>query len=146
MAVDLAHHGEQGRDLREQASGQGQGADAPQEGLGTSGRDAVAVLAEQGPDERDVAGAGADQGVTDQQAAADVALGVREPVSGAVSAEQAGFSEGPSVPAVGFYLPRPCGVHRGEVGVGHDDLVAEGFEAAGDLRGPARPDPAAPGA
>jgi hypothetical protein len=63
-------------------------------------RDAVAVLAEQGPDERDVAGA--DQGVTDQQAAADVALGVREPVSGAVSAEQAGLSEGPSVPAVGL--------------------------------------------
>ena len=46
--------------------------------LRTAGRDAIAVLTEQGPDERDIARARLDQGVPDHQAAPHVSLGVGE--------------------------------------------------------------------
>jgi hypothetical protein len=53
LPVEGAHEGEQRRDHRAQAAGQGQALDAVGKGLRTAGRDAVAVLAEQGSDERD---------------------------------------------------------------------------------------------
>src|SRR4030095_7356685 len=40
--------------------------------------------------------------------------------------------QGAGVPPVRFDLPRPGRVHRGEVRVGDDDLMAEPLEAAGD--------------
>jgi len=73
----------------------------------------------------------ADEGVPDEQAAADMALGIRAPVRGAVGAEEAGFGEGPSVAAIGLDLPRAGGVHGGEVGVRDDHLVAQPLQAAG---------------
>ncbi len=51
-------------------------------------------------------------------------------MSPAVGAEEAGFGAGPSVPAIGLHLAGAGGVHGGEVGVGDDDLVAQGLEAA----------------
>src|SRR6266852_9618263 len=69
LPVEGAYEGEQRRDHREQAARQGQALDAVDKALRTAGRDAVAVLAEQGPDDRDVARAGPDEGVPDHQAA-----------------------------------------------------------------------------
>src|SRR6185436_16755377 len=46
--------------------------------LRTAGGDAIAVLAEQGADDRDVARAGPDEGVADHQAAAHMPLGIGE--------------------------------------------------------------------
>ncbi len=51
-------------------------------------------------------------------------------MSRAVGAEEAGFGEGPGVPAIGLDLAGAGGVHGGKVGVGDDDLVAEPFGAA----------------
>ena len=48
----------------------------------------------------------------------------------AVGAEQAGVPQRAGVPAVGLHLAGARGVHGGEVGIGDDDLVAEGFKAA----------------
>jgi hypothetical protein len=89
LPVERAHDGEQRRDHREQAARQGQALDAMDKALRTAGRDAVAVLAEQGPDERDIARARPDNGVQDQQTAAHVSLGIGEPMGGAVGTEQA---------------------------------------------------------
>ena len=69
LPVEGAHEGKQRRDHREQAAGQGQAPDAMDKALRTAGRDAVAVLPEQGPDERDIARARPDHGVPDQQPA-----------------------------------------------------------------------------
>jgi hypothetical protein len=84
--------------------------------LRTAGGDAIAVLAEQGPDDRDVARAGPDEGVADHQAAAHMPLGIGEPMGG----------------AVGLDLARPRRIHGCEVRVRDDDLVAERLQAAGD--------------
>ena len=54
-----------GRDHREQAARQGQALNALNKMLRAAGGDAVAVLAEQGPDDRDVARARPDEGVAD---------------------------------------------------------------------------------
>jgi hypothetical protein len=87
-------------------------------------------MTEQGAHQGDVPRPGPYQGITDQQAAADVALGIREPVRRAVGAEEAGFGESPSVAAIGLHLAGARGVHGGEVRVGDNDLVAESLEAA----------------
>ena len=103
--VEGAHEGEQGRDDRAQAARQGKALDAGEKMLRTAGGDAVAVLAEQGPDDRDVARARPDEGVADHQAAAHMALGIGEPMGGAVGAEQARLREGARIPPVGL---APC--------------------------------------
>ena len=108
LLVELAHDGEQRRDLREQAARQGQGEDAVDEALRTAGRHALAVLAEQGADDADVARARADQGVADRQAAAHMALGIGEPMGGAVGPEQAGLGQRPGIAPVGLDLAA-CG-------------------------------------
>src|SRR5437867_5776129 len=104
LRVEVAHHGQQGRDGREQPAGQGQGQDAVEEGLGTAGGDAVAVLAEERADEGDVPRAGADEGVTDEETAAHVALGVGEPMRRVIGAEHTGLGQGPGVPRSVFTL------------------------------------------
>jgi hypothetical protein len=53
LPVEGAQEGQQRRDHGEQTAGQGQALHAVDKALRTPGRDAVAVLAEQGPDERD---------------------------------------------------------------------------------------------
>ena len=79
--------------------------------------------------------------------AAHVALRIGQPMSGAVGAEQTGFRQGAGVPPVGLHLSRPGGVHGREVGVSHDHLVAQPFEAArplavgGGFQEDARPGP-----
>jgi hypothetical protein len=54
LPVEGAHDGEQRRHHRAQAAGEGQALDPVGKGLRTAGRDAVAVLAEQDSDERDI--------------------------------------------------------------------------------------------
>ena len=109
----------------------GAGPDAVDETLRTAGGHAVAVLAEQGPDDRDVARARADEGVADHQAAAHVALGIGEAMGGAVGAEQARLGQGAGIAPVGLHLARAGRIHGREVRVGDDDLVAERLETAG---------------
>ncbi len=87
LLVERSHEGEQRGDQRQQAAGQGHALDALDKGLRAAGRDAVAVLTEQGPDERDVARVRLDEGVADQQPAPDVALGIGEAMGGAVGTE-----------------------------------------------------------
>src|SRR2546425_11318136 len=53
-------------------------------------------------------------------------------MGGAVGAEQAGLGQGAGIAPVGLDLAGAGGIHGGEVGIGDDDLVAEGLEAAGD--------------
>ena len=89
------------------------------------------MLAEQGSDDRDVARARPDEGVADHQAAAHMPLGVGEPMGGAVGAEQARLREGARIPPVGLHFARPRRIHRREVRVRDDDLVAEPLQAAG---------------
>jgi hypothetical protein len=100
-------------------------ASAPPEGT-----DALAVLAEQGPDQGDVAGA--DAGIADAEAAAHLALGIGEAMRGAIGAEQVGVGEGARIAPIGRDPARAGGVHGGEVGVGDDDLMAELLETEGD--------------
>ena len=50
----------------------------------------------------------------------------------AVRPESASLGERARVPLVGLDFAAAGGVHRGEVRVGDDDFVAEGFEVAGD--------------
>jgi hypothetical protein len=50
----------------------------------------------------------------------------------AVRSESARLGERARVALVGLHLAAAGGVHRGEVRVGDDDLVAESFEVAGD--------------
>jgi hypothetical protein len=85
LPVEVAHDGEQRRRQRHQAARQGQRPDALDEALRTAGRHAVALLAEQGPDDRDVARARVDQSVPDPEAASHVPLGIGEPMGGAVA-------------------------------------------------------------
>src|SRR6187397_170258 len=70
LGVEGTHEGEQWRDDRAQAARQGEALDPVNKMLRTAGGDAVAVLAEQGSDDGDVARAGPDEGVADDQAAA----------------------------------------------------------------------------
>ena len=79
----------------------------------------------------DVARARPDEGVADHQPAPDVALGIGEAMGGAVGAEQAGLGHGAGIAPVGLDLAEAGRIHRGEVRVGHDDLMAEGLETAG---------------
>ena len=69
--------------------------------LRTPGGHAVAVLAEQGSDDRDVARARPDEGVADHQAAAHMPLGIGEPMGGAVGPEEARLGQGARIPPVG---------------------------------------------
>jgi hypothetical protein len=71
LPVEGAHEGER-RDHRAHATRQGQALHAVDKALRTAGRDAEAVLAEQGPDERDMACACPNHGVPDQQPAPHV--------------------------------------------------------------------------
>jgi hypothetical protein len=89
------------------------------------------VLAEQGPDDGDIAGARVDQGVADPEAAPHVALGIGEAMGGTVGAEQARLCQGPGIAPVGLHLAGTGRIHGREVRVGDDDLVAEGLETAG---------------
>ena len=57
------------------------------EALGATGGHAVALLAEERPDQRDVPGAGADDRVTYDQAAPHVTLGIRQPGRGALGTQ-----------------------------------------------------------
>ena len=59
-----------------------------------------------------------------------MALAIREPMGGAVGAEQAGLGQGAGITPVGLDLARPRRIHGREVRVRDDDLVAEGLEAA----------------
>ena len=72
-----------------------------QEALGATGGHAVALLAEERPDQRDVPGAGADDRVTHDQAAPHVTLGIRQPGRGALGTEHAGVQQRAGVPGVG---------------------------------------------
>jgi hypothetical protein len=65
LAVDGQHDREKRGDQRAEFTRQRQGGDALDEAFGAAGGHAIAVLAEQGPDEGDVAGAGADERLTD---------------------------------------------------------------------------------
>jgi hypothetical protein len=100
--------------------------------LRTAGGDVVAVLAEQGPDDRDVACARSDEGVADHQAAAHMPLGIGEPIGGAVGSEQARLGQVTRIPPVGLHLARARSIHGGEIRVRDDDVVAERLQAAGD--------------
>ena len=131
LVVEGAHDGEERRDDREQAARQGQVLHTLHETLRAAGGHAVAVLAEQGADERDVARARPHEGVADPEAAAHVALGIGEAMGGAVGAEQAGLGQGAGIAPVGLDLAGARRIHGGEVRVGDDDLVAEGLETAG---------------
>jgi hypothetical protein len=51
--------------------------------------------------------------------------GVRQAMDGTVGPQPAGVGQGPSVAAIGLDPSRASGVHRGEVRVGNDHLVAE---------------------
>jgi hypothetical protein len=77
LLVEGTHDSEQRRDDGEQATRQGQVPDALAKALGTPGRHAVTVLAEQGADQRHVARARPHKGVADAQAAPHVAVGDR---------------------------------------------------------------------
>jgi hypothetical protein len=66
LRVEGTHEGEQRRDDREQAARQREALNAVGKMFRTAGGDAVAVLAEQGSDDRDVACARPDEGVPDQ--------------------------------------------------------------------------------
>ena len=78
LAVEVTHHREERGDQGEQRARESQGADPREEGLGTAGGNAVPVLAEQRPDQGDVAGARSDEGIADEQPPAHVTLPVRE--------------------------------------------------------------------
>jgi hypothetical protein len=54
LLVEGTHDGEQRHNHREQAARQGQALNAVDNTLRTAGRDTVALLTEQGPDDRDV--------------------------------------------------------------------------------------------
>src|SRR5262249_47308883 len=96
--------------------------DAVAEAFGTAGGPAIALLAEQGADQR----------LADPEAAAYLTLGVGEPVGGAVGAEQVGIGQGPRIASIRLDPACPGRVHRGEVGVSNDDLMPEPLETAGD--------------
>src|SRR5215831_20156714 len=68
LAVEGQHDRQERGDQRAEFTRQRQGGDARDEAFGTAGGDAIAVLAEKGPDERDGAGAGADQRLTNPEA------------------------------------------------------------------------------
>ena len=97
----------------------------------TAGGDAVALLTEQGPEERDIARARPDHGVPDKQPAPHVPLGIGEAMGGAVRAEQARLRQGSGIAPVGLHLAGARRIHGREVRVRDDDLVAEGFETSG---------------
>src|SRR5712691_7176418 len=132
LAVEVTHHREERGDQREQRAREGEGADPRGEGLGPARGDAVSLLAEECPDERDVPGAGADERVADEQAAAHMALGVGEAMRPAVGAEQTGVGQGARVSAIGLHLASPRRIHRGEVRIGDDDLVAQRLQTPRD--------------
>src|SRR6266481_9585705 len=98
---------------------------------GTAGGHAVAVLAEQGADERDVARARPHEGVADPEAAAHVALGIREAMGGMIRAEQARFGQGTGIAPVDLDLAGPRRIHGCEVWVRDNHLVPERIETAG---------------
>ena len=56
------------------------------------------MLAEQGPDDADVARARPEAGVADHQAAAHMPLGIGEPMGGAVGPEQVRLGQGARIP------------------------------------------------
>jgi hypothetical protein len=58
-------------------------------------------------------------------------LGIGEPMGGAIGPEQARLGQGARIPSVGLHLARPGRIHRREVRVRDDDLVAERLQAAG---------------
>ena len=89
------------------------------------------MLAGEGADDGDTAGARVDEGVADPEAAPHVALGIGEAMGGAVGAEQARLGQGAGIAPVGLDLAGAGRIHGGQVRVGDDDLVAEGLEAAG---------------
>jgi len=115
-AVEVTHHGEERGSQGEQRAREGQGADPREEGLGTAGGNAVPVLAEQRPDQGDVAGARSDEGIADEQPPAHVTLSVRETMRPTVGAEDAGLGQGARVPAIGLHLARARGVHGAKFG------------------------------
>ena len=53
-------------------------------------------------------------------------------MGGAVGPEQTRLGQGARIPSVGLDLARSGRIHRGEVRVRHDHLVAERLETAGD--------------
>jgi hypothetical protein len=61
-----------------------------------------------------------------------MARDVGEPMRWPIGPEHAGVHQRARIAAIGLDLPRAGRVHRGEVGVGDDHLVAEPPEAAGD--------------
>ena len=89
-------------------------------------------VAEDRPDQGDVAGARPDGGVADEQVTAHMTLTVGEAMRPAVGAAHADVGQGARVPAIGLHLPRARGVHGGEVWVGDDDLVPQRLEASPD--------------
>src|SRR5262245_24573103 len=90
-----------------------------------------AVLPQQLADERDVARPSPHQRIPDGEAGPDMALGIGEPVRGAVGPQPTGLGQGTGIAAIGLHLAGAGGVHGGEVRVGHDDVVAQSLQAAG---------------
>src|SRR5262245_5224874 len=61
-----------------------------------------------------------------------MALDVGEPMRQPIGPEHVGVHQRAGIAAIGLDLPRPRRVHRGEVRVGDDHLVAKALETAGD--------------
>src|SRR5439155_1995797 len=164
LVVHVPPDGQEGCDLREQASGQGEFANPAAEGFGGAAADAPAVLAEQRADDGDVARAGAHERVAHGEAGPHVALLIGQAMRAPVGAQETRLGQGARVPSVRLHFAGALRVHRREVRVGDDHLVAQRLEAprhplafgrgldedprppsvAQDLGGPVRlrPDPA----
>ncbi len=121
--------GQEGRDLREPASGQREFANPVAEGFGGAGADAPAVLAEQRADHRDVAGPGPHERVAHGEAGPHVALLIGQAMRSPVGAEHTRLGQGARVPSVRLHFAGALRVHRREVRVGDDHLVTQRLEA-----------------
>src|SRR5262245_29956561 len=97
-----------------------------------------AVLPQQLADERDVARPSPHQRIPDGEAGPDMALGIGEPVRGAVGPQPTGLGQGAGVAAVGLHLARASGIHGGEVRVGKEALLARPFKPPGPHPPPRR--------
>ncbi len=129
LLVHLPHYGEERGDLRQQAPGQGQVADAPDEGVGPAAADAPAVLPEPRPDQRDVARPGADQRLADRQPPAHMPLLIGQAMGPTIGAQHTRLSQGPGVSSVRLHFAATVRVHRREVGIGDDHLVPQRLQA-----------------
>ena len=59
-------------------------------------------------------------------------LALRRPVRRTVRTQPTGMRQGLSIPTVRLDTPTALGVHRGVIGISHDDLVAQCLQTVGD--------------